>query len=382
MTTTPDTERYRPADLREFSVNAFTKLGVPEIDANQAADTLAYSDIRGVDSHGVARLITYVDMLSTGRINPKPNITIERQTASTAAVDGDNGLGLVVGPWANRLAIDKAKTAGSGWITVRNTNHYGAAGYYTSHTARQGFIGWSMTNSTKLVAPLWGRERMLGTNPISIAFPGNVRGPDSEPAEPPVVVDIATCAAAYGKIEIARRNGSRIPEGWAIDEAGRPTTDPDAMVDGGALLPLGSERELGGHKGYGLAVAVDILCGVLGGANWGPFCPPFALQQHIPERSVGKGIGHFFGAMDVAGYTDPDEFARQIDDMVQTLRACPPTPDAPSPMTGPLIPGDTERAAADDRQEHGVPLVPAVVADLGAISTRLEIEPIRAITTP
>src|SRR5438046_9806748 len=164
---------------------------------------------------------------------------------------------------------------------------------------------------------------------------------------------MATSAAAYGKIEIARRRGEPIPEGWAIDSEGRSTTNPDDMVDGGALLPLGSDRDRGGHKGYGLAIMVDALCGVLSGANWGPFAPPFALRQEIPKRSVGKGIGHFFGAMRIDGFVDPTEFKRQIDDLIRTFRATRPVPGAAAV----LIPGDPERWAEEERSKNGVPLV-------------------------
>ena len=199
---------------------------------------------------------------------------------------------------------------------------------------------------------------MLGTNPIAIAFPGK--------KEPPIIIDLATCAAAYGKIEIAHRKEQKIPEGWAIDNNGNNTTDPDKMINGGALLPLGSDREKGGHKGYGLAVMVDILCAVLSGANWGPFTPPFALQQEIPKRSVGKGIGHFFGAMKIDAFIDPDEFKTQIDDYIQTLRSTCPAPGT----DGPMIPGDPEREAESIRSEHGIPLVLPVVEELRDISKR------------
>ncbi len=262
--------------LREFCTRVFLHFGVAKNDAMQAAEVLASADLRGIDSHGVARLHSYFDMLGEGRINPKPELKVVRSTLSTATVDGDNGLGLVVGPQANRIAMDMAEKAGSGWVSVRNTNHYGIAGYYVLKALERDLIGWAMTNSTMLVAPLWGAERMLGTNPIAIAFPGK--------EEPPIVIDMATSAAAYGKIEIARRRGEPIPEGWAIDSEGRPTTNPDHMVDGGALLPLGSDRDRGGHKGYGLAIMVDVLCGVLSGANWGPFAPRRGVARHFPEN--------------------------------------------------------------------------------------------------
>jgi L-2-hydroxycarboxylate dehydrogenase (NAD+) len=345
--------------LREFSTRIFLHFGVPKADAEQAADVLASADLRGIDSHGVARLTSYFDLLSEGLINPTPKIKVLRSTLSTATVDGDNGLGLVVGPQANKIAMDMAEKAGSGWVSICNTNHYGIAGYYVLQALKRDMIGWAMTNSTKLVTPLWGAERMLGTNPIAIAFPGK--------DEPPIVIDMATCAAAYGKIEMARRRGHPIPQGWGIDNQGRGTTNPDDIVAGGALLPLGSDRERGGHKGYGLAIMVDVLCGALGGANWGPFTPPFALRQEIPARSVGKGIGHFFGAMRIDGFIEADEFKRQIDDFIRTFRATKPAPGT----NGPLIPGDPEREAEKVRSKDGVPLITPVVEELRAISKKI-----------
>src|SRR5262245_46820724 len=291
-------------------------------------------------------------MLTLGRINPRPRIRIVRETPSTATVDGDNGLGLVVGPKANAIAMDKAAHAGSGWVAVRNTNHFGIAGYYVLQALARDLIGVAMTNSTKFVAPLRGAERMLGTNPIAIAFPGL--------EAPPIVIDLATCAAAYGKIEMAQRRGEAIPYGWAIDRDGRGTTNPRAMIDGGALLPLGSDDERSGHKGYALAAMVDVLSAVLSGANWGPFAPPFALRQEIPARSVGAGIGHFFGALRIDAFIEPDEFKRQIDDWVRTLRGTRPAPGT----SGPLIPGDPERASEHERAVTGIRLDPAVVDEL------------------
>jgi L-2-hydroxycarboxylate dehydrogenase (NAD+) len=344
--------------LREFSTRVFLYCGVPKPEAAQAAEVLACADLRGIDSHGVARLRSYFEMISEGNINPRPQIKVVRATASTATVDGDNGLGLVVGPHANRIAMDMAGKCGSGWVSVRNTNHYGIAGYYVLEALKRDLIGWAMTNTTKLVAPLWGAERMLGTNPIAIGFPGK--------KEPPIVLDMATSAAAYGKIEIAVRKGDAIPHGWAIDANGRVTTNPSEMIEGGAMLPLGSERELGGHKGYGLAMMVDMLSAVLSGANWGPFAPPFALRQEIPRRSVGKGIGHFFGAMRIDGFIEVDEFKSQVDEYIRVFRATKPAPGT----QGPLIPGDPEREAEKLRREKGVPVILPVVEELQEISRK------------
>jgi LDH2 family malate/lactate/ureidoglycolate dehydrogenase len=353
-----EAQTYPIDELREFSARVFLHFGVPEADARVAALVLATSDLRGIDSHGVARLHSYFEMLSAGRINPRPNPRIVRETPSTATFDGDNGLGLVIGPKANLLAMEKAEAVGSGWVSVANTNHFGIAGYYPLEALKRDLIGWAMTNSTGLVAPLWGAQRMLGTNPIAIAFPAL--------EEPPIVIDMATSAVAYGKIEIARRTGRPLEAGWAVDRAGAGTQDPDEMINGGALLPLGGDRSHGGHKGYCLAAMVDILSGVLSGANWGPFVPPFALRQEIPTRTVGKGIGHFFGALKIDGFIEPDTFKRQVDEWIRVLRSTRPSPGT----NGPRIPGDPEREAEAVRSKGGIPLTPAVIADLRDIATQ------------
>ncbi len=347
-----ETHNYPVERLTEFCVRVFQYYGVPADEAQQAAHVLALGDLRGIDSHGIARLQSYCSMLSAGRINPKPNITILRETASTATVDGDNGLGLVVGPKANRIAMDKADDVGTGWVAVHGSNHYGISGYYVLEALQREQIGLALTNSTRIVAPLWGAERMLGTNPIAIAFLGC--------DEPPIVIDMASSAAAFGKLEMAVRKNQPIPDGWAIDIDGISTNNPNGMIDGGAMLPLGSDRERGGHKGYCLGAMIDILCGPLSGANWGPFTHPFTLGHPEPARQVGIGLGHFFGAMRVDAFTDPDEFKRQVDDWIRTFRATKPAPGT----NGPLIPGDPERI----RSTKGIPLVQAVTDDLREIS--------------
>jgi len=355
-----ETKLFPIQALREFSTRVFLHLGCSKEDAEQAADVLACADLRGIDSHGIARLHSYFEMLTEGGLNPKPKIAIVRSTPSTATVDGDNGLGLVVAAKANCIAMDLAEKAGSGWVSVRNTNHFGIAAYYVLKALHRDLIGWAMTNSTKLVAPLWGAERMLGTNPIAIAFPGK--------EEPPIVVDMATSAVAYGKVEIAQRKGVPIPSGWAINGEGAVTTQPEEMIAGGALLPLGSDREHGGHKGYCLAVMVDMLSCVLSGANWGPFAPAFSLRQEIeiPTRSVGKGIGHFFGAMRIDGFINPDDFKKQVDEYVRVFRSTKPA----NGTNGPLIPGDPERQAEHERRKKGVPLLPAIIEELRDISSK------------
>jgi len=342
--------------LEEFARRVFVQFGVRAADAEEAARILSLADLRGIDSHGIARLHAYSRMLDKGRINPAPEMTIVRETPGTATVDGDNGLGLIVGPWANRLAMEKAETVGTGWVAVRGSNHFGIAGYYVLEALERDQLGWAMTNTTKIVAPMWGAERMLGTNPIAIAFPGC--------EEPPIVIDMASPAAAYGKIEMAIREDKSIPEGWAIDRDGVPTTEPNEMADGGAMLPLGSTREQGGHKGYCLGAMIDLLSGVLSGANWGPFAPVFTTEFEEPPRRVGIGLGHLFGAMRIDAFIDPDEFKRQVDDWIRTFRQTKPAPGT----DGPIIPGDPEREAESVRRESGIPLVAAVVEDLREVA--------------
>ena len=257
------------------------------------------------------------------------------------------------------MAMDLAEKSGTGWVSVCATNHFGIAGYYVLKALENDLIGWAMTNSTKLVAPVWGAEPMLGTNPIAIAFPAK--------DEPPIVIDMATSAVALGKVEMALRKGTSIPTGWGMDGEGRSTTDPEDIMKGGMLLPLGSDRERGAHKGYCLGVMVDVLSAVLSGANWGPFTVPFVLRNQIPSRSVGKGIGHFFGAMRIDAFIDADEFKSQMDEYVRVFRATRTEPGT----SGPLLPGDPEREAEQVRRKEGIPLLPAVVKDLLDISEKI-----------
>jgi L-2-hydroxycarboxylate dehydrogenase (NAD+) len=349
---------YQIEHLREFSSQVFEGCGVRKADADVAADVLTTADLWGIDTHGVARLKGYYEMLTRGRINPRPNIKIIREMPAAASVDGDNGLGLIVGPKVNEIAMAKAEAVGAGWVSVCHSTHFGIAGYYPYMALARDLVGWAMTNTSPQVSLLWGRERMLGTNPIAIAFPGD--------QEPPVMIDMATSSISYGKVENAIRKAELLPPNCIADSEGANTIHPEEMMNGGSILPLGGDRERGGHKGYCLSAMVDLLCGVLGGANWGPFVPPFPYTQKSTEGSVGKGIGHFFGALSIDGFTDPVEFKHRIDEWVRVFRAAKPAYNAPQP----LIPGDPERLAKAVNQERGVSLLPSVIEDLTDLSLR------------
>ncbi len=347
--------------LRAFTQSVFTKMGCSEEHAVLAADVLLKSDLRGIDSHGVARLTGYVRLWEKGRINTKPDIKIIHETPTTATVDGDAGLGLVVAPFAMDLVIAKAEKYGSGWVSVKNSNHFGIAGYHALKAVAKDMIGISMTNASPLVAPTFTTERLLGTNPMCYAFPAG--------KYQPVVVDLATSAAANGKLEIAQRANKDLPQGWVQTEKGHASINPNELKNGGALLPLGSDRDHGSHKGYGLGATVDILSAVLSGANYGPWVPPFVAFLNPPTDPVGEGIGHFFGAMRVDGFRPVEDYKHHLDNWISRFKSAKSI-DPNQPV---IIPGEPEHAAEQERTKNGIPVVDAVVGDLREIAEKFEI---------
>src|SRR5476651_2523451 len=351
--------------LRIFTKTIFLAMGCSPEHATLAADVLLLADMRGIDSHGVARLSGYVLLWDKGRINATPDIKIVHETPTTATVDGDAGLGLVVAPFAMKIAIEKAEKYGSGWVSVRNSNHFGISGYHALMAVERDMIGFAMTNASPLVAPTFSNERMLGTNPMCYAFPAG--------KYPPLIVDMATSAAANGKLEIAQRGGKQVPEGWIQDKAGSFTTDPHALKSGGSLLPLGSDREHGSHKGFGLSATVDILSAVLSGANYGPWVPPFVSFLEPPADPVGLGVGHFVGAMRVDGFRPVDEFKSHLDNWILRFKSA----STIDPDQKVIIPGEPELEAQIDRLKNGIPLVDAVANDLNELAKKLGVETLK-----
>ena len=338
--------------LYRFTSDMLLKIGCTQEDAQLATQVLLSADLRGVDSHGVARLSGYVRLWEKGRINAKPNVKVSYETPSTAVVDGDGGLGLVVAPFAMKIAMEKAKQVGTGWVSVKNSNHYGIAGYHAMMALEEDMIGISLTNASPLVAPTFSKERLLGTNPIAVAIPAR--------EEPPFVADMATTTAANGKLEILQRKNLDTPTGWVQDKFGKPTTSANGVKDGGALLPLGGDREHGSHKGYALGAVVDILSAVLSGANYGPWVPPFVAFLDPLPNLVGEGIGHFFGAMRVDAFRPAEEFKGHMDQWIRRFRSAEPTPGHEKV----LIPGDPERELELIRRKEGIPLLDPVIQDL------------------
>lgn len=357
------TEKTYPfQSLHAFALNVFKKIGCKDEEAKLATDVLLSADLRGIDSHGLARLSGYIRLWEVNRINSKPKIKIIHESPSTAVVDGDGGLGLVVAPKAMEIAIAKAKQCGTGWVSVQHSNHFGIAGYHAMMALEHDMIGIAMTNASPLVAPTFSVERLLGTNPIAVAIPAD--------KQPSFVADMATTTAANGKLEILQRKNKDAPMGWIQDKHGKPSTNSHELKDGGALVPLGSDYEHGSHKGYGLGSIVDIFSAVLSGANYGPWVPPFVSFLSPPADPVGKGIGHFFGAMRVDAFRPAHEFKSHMDNWITRFRAAKTIEGQPRV----LIPGDPEREMNAIRIKEGIPLNPKVVEDLQALAKKFELE--------
>lgn len=345
--------------LQKFTHTVFLAIGCPADEAKKATEVLLSADLRGIDSHGVARLSGYVRLWQAKRVNSKPNIRIVHESPSTAVVDGDSGLGLVVAPRAMEIAIEKAKTCGTGWVAVKGSNHFGIAGSHAMMALEHDMIGMAMTNASPLVAPTFSVERLLGTNPICVAIPAD--------KQPPFVADFATTTAANGKLEILQRKNLEAPVGWIQKKDGQPSTNAHELKDGGALIPLGSDREHGSHKGFCLGAWVDIFSAVLSGANYGPWVPPFVSFLAPPADPVGSGIGHFFGAMRVDAFRPSQEFKEHMDNWIARFRQAKTVDGQPAVV----IPGDPEREAEQHRLVHGIPLNDKVVEDLKELGSKL-----------
>ena len=251
---------------------------------------------------------------------------------------------------------------GTGWVSVQHSNHFGIAGYHAMKALQHDMIGIAMTNASALVAPTFSVERLLGTNPICVAIPAGT--------EPAFVADLATTTAANGKLEILQRKNQMAPTGWIQDKDGNISTNPHELKSGGALLPLGGDREHGSHKGYALGAVVDIFSAILSGANYGPWVPPFPAYVAMPENMPGKGIGHFFGAMRVDAFRPADEFKKHMDQWIQRFRSAKPVEGEEQV----LIPGDPEREYESERMQRGIPLLHSVSEDLKYLGERFGVE--------
>ena len=341
--------RVEPEALRAMVTAIFEKVGVPPEDAYLGADVLVTADLRGVDSHGVSNMLrNYVTGYNVGTINPRPDWRIVREAPAAATVDCDRGLGIIVAPKAMEIAIQKAKAAGIGMVTMRNGRHLGMASYHAMLALKHDMIGVCTTAVRAAVLPTFGREPRLGTNPIAVAVPAG--------KEHPFVLDIATSVVPVNKLRLAQRLGAVIPGGWIADEEGTPLMEPGPVPEHYQLLPLGTTRDLGSHKGYGLAGVVEILSAILSGEG-------DAMMQ---ERG---NAAHMVAAYNIEAFTPVDEFKQAMDDWMQSLKSTPPAPGHDRV----LVPGQPEHEMEQERRTKGVPLHQEVIAWFKDISRELEI---------
>ncbi len=340
--------RISEKDLQLFCEQVFVKLGVPAADAKVTAEVLVIADLRGIESHGVARVPRYVNGLREGFMKPTYNGRIVKETKATALIDGGESLGQVSGRKGMELAIRKARETAVGIVAVRNSNHFGIAGYYSMMALEHDLIGMCMTNAAPLVVPTFGRTAILGTNPISLTAPSTGL---------PFVLDMATSVVPRGKIEVYDRQVKKMPLGWAVDETGKGTADAARVLSalskrlGGGILPLGGEgEEFSGHKGYGLALMVDVLCGVLSGAATG-------LNIDGPAK---KDVGHFFMALDPSAFRPLEEFKRDMDRLARELKESPKAEG----QKRIYVHGEKSFARMEKYRMEGIPLGAKVVESL------------------
>ena len=338
------------ARLTAFTAGCLEKLGLVAADARLVAETLVAANLRGVDSHGVVRLPHYATRLRNGTIKPRPDIAVRRSGPSAAVVEGDAGMGQLVAARAMQEAISLARQNGVGAVVARNSSHCGACAWFVEMAARAGMVGLALTHTDPIMVPPGMKRIFLGSNPIAFGAPGG--------DGPPVIVDMSTTHAAWGKVIVARQEDKPIPADWAVDADGKPTTDAARAV---GLAPTGA------HKGYALAMMVEILCALLAGVPFG-----LHVTKMYGELDKPRNLGHFMLALDVARFTDPSLFRSQIDSFLNEIRNQEPA----DPARPPMAPGEPERLTAARREKEGVPLGEGTLGELNALAAQLGVAPL------
>lgn len=343
--------RYPSIELRAFCLQALERAGLAHADAAIVAESLAAADLRGVHSHGCLRVGVYVDRLKAGSINPRAELEVLHDAGAVVVADAQAGAGIAMAARAMDLAVGRARAHGIGAVSVRNSNHCGMLAFFVMRALGAGCVGVAASNADSQVAPWGARAKFLGTNPLAVAVPAH--------DEMPLVLDMATSVVAHARVKGAADRGEAIPEGWAVDADGRPTTDAlRAMA--GALLPFGA------FKGSGIALLVDILAGLLPGGRSGPEIVP--LYQRLGEP---QGVGHFFLALRVEAFAPLEAFTRRVDETIRRIRALPPAPGAERA----LLPGEHELRVEKEHRAHGVPLPADAVAELARAAALVGMKP-------
>jgi L-2-hydroxycarboxylate dehydrogenase (NAD+) len=348
--------------LLDFTKNIFVSMGCSDEHALMAAKVFLAAELRGLPSHGMIRIKDYYQLWEAKRINTAPDVKIVHETPSTAIVDGDNAIGMIAATRSMEIAIEKAKGVGTGWVSTRNSNHFGIAGYYAMMALEHDMIGLTMTNANPVVAPTYSVSRLLGTNPVAVAIPAK--------EQPPFVADFSTTPIARGKLAVAEKKGEKTLLGYVQDDKGNPSDDPSILKRGGSMLTLGGDYEHGSHKGYCMSAVVDIFSAVLSRANFGPFVPPSVAYLPVLDKKVGEGTGHFFGAMRIDAFQETGEFKEQMDKWIETFRNAESAPGKPDVM----IPGDPERICEERIGKEGISILPPIMLDIKEIAERLGVD--------
>lgn len=339
--------RYDYEALKRFGTQVMVKAGLEEPEAALFMENLLYADSRGMGSHGISRLINYSRRVECGVITPGVDAEIIREAPSAIAIDGHNGIGAKIARQAMDLCIQRARDTGCCVATVCNANHFGAGAFYTKYAAEQGMIAFMVSNSEAAVAPIGGAKAMLGTNPLGVAVPAARNDPFD--------LDMATSVVARGKVVLAQKEGRKIPTGWAVDKDGADTTEPDAVLDGGCMLPFG------GAKGYAISLFIDLMCSCLGGALNCRTTPHFWTDYVHPQN-----VGYFIVVVDPSKFLPLEEFERRVDDMLDEFKACPPAPG----VERVYIPGEIEAEKERVSQRSGIELSDAVAAELRTVGAK------------
>ena len=345
-------QKFKAEDLKKFAEGVFSAVGLPPASAAIVSESLVASDLRGVESHGICRIPVYVERIRIGAVNSRPQIRIHRNFPSIATVDGDNAMGVVVGVRAMDEAIELAGKAGMGTVSIRGGNHLGALAFYTKRAARAGYIGLTCTNAPPTMAPWGGRSPFFGTNPFSVTVP--VAGGD------PVVLDMASSVVARGKIILAAQKGDAIPEGWAIDEQGRPTSDPERAL-AGTVLPFG------GYKGYGITLMIEVMAGILSGARFAP-----EVGGLYGGGKTAQDIGAFMAALNPGAFGVPaDEFDGRMSALMDGIRSC----EKAEKVDRIYLPGEIERENERERLQQGIAVPSEVAEELRAVAVEVGVDP-------
>jgi len=343
--------RYDYEKLKRFGAAVMVKAGLGEDEAEVFMENLLFADSRGVGSHGISRLVNYSKRVQCGVITPKVNAEVVKEAPSCLVVDGHNGIGAKIARQTMDMCIARAKETGCCVATVRNGNHFGAGAFYTKYAAQKGMIAFVISNSEAAVAPIGGAKAMLGTNPLAVSVPAKRNDPFD--------LDMATSVVARGKVVLAQKEGRQIPKGWAVDKDGKDTTDPNAVLDGGFMLPFG------GPKGYAISLFIDLMCSCLGGALNCRTTPHFWTDYDHPQN-----IGYFMVVIDPDKFLPREEFEDRVDTMLEEFKHCPTAPG----VSRVFIPGEIEAGKERTSAAEGIEISDAVAEELRRVGKSFGVE--------